>query len=106
MGRTSDGRPIESRDLVYQNLYMPRGTSRRLAQTMLTMHAEYGGWGLDRLRLYSHGARRRGVGGPPAPPSTPMGPAAWCYGAPPGRGCRPTCRSEASATGAGAAGRP
>jgi hypothetical protein len=58
MGRSSDGRPIESRDLVYQNLYMPRGTSRRLAQTMLTMHAEYGGWELDRLRLYPDGSRR------------------------------------------------
>ncbi|HSP37973.1 MAG TPA: DUF5703 family protein [Frankiaceae bacterium] len=39
-------------------MYMPRGTSRRLAQTMLTMHAEYGGWELDRLRLYPDGSRR------------------------------------------------
>lgn len=56
--RRGDGRSPDTRDLVYQNLYMPRGTSRRLAQTMLTMHAEYGGWELDRLRLYPDGSRR------------------------------------------------
>jgi hypothetical protein len=45
-------------DLEYQRLYLPRGTTRRVAQTVLTMHAEYGGWELDRLRLYPDGSRR------------------------------------------------
>jgi hypothetical protein len=44
--------------LQYQRLYLPPGTSRRLAQQMLTMHAEYGGWELDRLRLFPDGSRR------------------------------------------------
>ena len=75
MGRNAEARPNESRDLVYQNLFMPRGTSRRLAQTMLTMHAEYGGWELDRLRLYPDGSRRvvlRRPNRPGLPPYLPI----------------------------------
>src|SRR3954463_4584286 len=78
MGRDAEGRRSDSadnRDLVYQQLYMPRGTSRRLAQTMLTMHAEYGGWELDRLRLYPDGSRRgvlRRAKRPRLPPSLPI----------------------------------
>ncbi len=75
-GRTPESsRTTQSRDLVYQNLYMPRGTSRRLAQTMLTMHAEYGGWELDRLRLYPDGSRRvvlRRPNRPGLPPYLPI----------------------------------
>jgi hypothetical protein len=44
--------------LQYQRLYLPAGTSRRTAQTVLTLHAEYGEWELDRLRLYPDGSRR------------------------------------------------
>jgi hypothetical protein len=51
-------READTADMQYQKLYMPRDTSRRLAQTMLTMHAEYGGWELDRLRLFPDGSRR------------------------------------------------
>ena len=44
--------------LQYERLYLPPGTSRRTAQTVLTLHAEYGEWELDRLRLYPDGSRR------------------------------------------------
>ena len=44
--------------LQYQRLYLPPGTSRRTAQTVLTLHAEFGDWELDRLRLYPDGSRR------------------------------------------------
>nr|WP_221473679.1 DUF5703 family protein [Planomonospora venezuelensis] len=38
-------------------LHLPRGTSRDAARQLLTEHAEYGGWELDRLRLYPDGRR-------------------------------------------------
>jgi hypothetical protein len=69
------GRGAEGRELIYRTLTMPRGTSRRLAQTMLTMHAEYGGWELDRLRLYPDGSRRvvlRRPDRPGLPPYLPI----------------------------------
>jgi hypothetical protein len=42
----------------YQRLTLPRGTSRNLAQRLLTDAAEYSDWELDRLRLYPDGRRR------------------------------------------------
>ena len=42
----------------YQQLYLPRGTSRNAARRLLTDHAEYGHWELARLRLYADGSRR------------------------------------------------
>ncbi|WP_441251740.1 DUF5703 family protein [Kitasatospora sp. McL0602] len=36
---------------------MPRGTSRNDARQLLTDHAEYGHWELDRLRLFPDGSR-------------------------------------------------
>src|SRR4029078_12539505 len=42
----------------YQHLYLPRGTSRGAARRLLTDHAEYGHWELDRLPLYADGSRR------------------------------------------------
>jgi len=39
-------------------LYLPRGTSRDAARRILTEHAEYGEWELDRLRLYADGSRK------------------------------------------------
>ncbi|GAA0974003.1 DUF5703 family protein [Acrocarpospora macrocephala] len=42
----------------YMDLYLPRGTSRETARQVLTEHAEYGHWELDRLRLYPDGSRR------------------------------------------------
>ncbi|MGI8682976.1 MAG: DUF5703 family protein [Mycobacteriales bacterium] len=45
-------------DYEYHRLYLPRGTDRRTAQSVLTAHAEYGHWELARLRLYPDGSRR------------------------------------------------
>lgn len=45
-------------DYEYQRLYLPRGTSRESARTALSIHARYGEWELDRLRLYPDGSRR------------------------------------------------
>jgi hypothetical protein len=42
----------------YQHLYLPRGVSRNAARRLLTDHAEYGRWELDRLRLHPDGSRR------------------------------------------------
>ncbi len=42
----------------YQQLYLPRGTTRNAARRVLTDHAEYGHWELARLRLYADGSRR------------------------------------------------
>ncbi len=42
----------------YQQLYLPRGTSRQEARRLLTDHAEYGHWELARLRLFPDGSRR------------------------------------------------
>ncbi|MEV5411040.1 DUF5703 family protein [Thermopolyspora sp. NPDC052614] len=41
----------------YLDLYFSRGTSREEARQVLTEHAEYGDWELDRLRLYPDGRR-------------------------------------------------
>jgi hypothetical protein len=45
-------------NLEYQRLYLPPGTDRRTAQQVLTMHAMFGDWELDRLRLFPDGSRR------------------------------------------------
>ncbi|MFR9673986.1 DUF5703 family protein [Streptomyces sp. TR06-5] len=42
----------------FRDVYVPRGVSRRAATQLLTDHAEYGHWELDRLRLYPDGSRR------------------------------------------------
>jgi hypothetical protein len=42
----------------YLVLYMPRDVSRNAARRILTDHAEYGAWELDRLRLYADGSRK------------------------------------------------
>ncbi|WP_442480522.1 DUF5703 family protein [Streptosporangium lutulentum] len=44
-------------DYSYLVLHLPRGTSRDAARRILTEHAEYGDWELDRLRLYPDGRR-------------------------------------------------
>jgi uncharacterized protein DUF5703 len=45
-------------EYTYLVLRLPRGTTRDVARQVLTEHAEYGGWELDRLRLYPDGSRR------------------------------------------------
>ncbi len=42
----------------FLTLSLPRGTTRGEARRLLTDHAEYGHWELDRLRLYPDGRRR------------------------------------------------
>ncbi|NIY64353.1 hypothetical protein SMALB_2314 [Streptomyces malaysiensis] len=39
-------------------MYVPRGVSRKATTRLLTDHAEYGHWELDRLRLNPDGSRR------------------------------------------------
>jgi len=41
----------------YQQLRLPRGTSRGAAQQLLTDRAEYGHWELARSRLSADGSR-------------------------------------------------
>jgi hypothetical protein len=45
-------------DLEYQSLYLPPGTNRSTAQSVLTLHAVFGDWELERLRLFPDGSRR------------------------------------------------
>lgn len=42
----------------FRNVFVPRGVSRAAATRLLTEHAEYGHWELDRLRLFPDGSRR------------------------------------------------
>ena len=42
-------------DYEYRPLSFPRGTARDTARSVLTIHAEYGEWELDRLRLFPDG---------------------------------------------------
>jgi hypothetical protein len=42
----------------FQDVYVPRGVSRNATRRILTDHAEYGHWELDRLHLYPDGSRR------------------------------------------------
>lgn len=45
-------------ELEYQRLVLPPGTDRRTAVAILTMHAEFGGWELERSRISPDGTRR------------------------------------------------
>ncbi|WP_239334749.1 DUF5703 family protein [Frankia sp. CiP3] len=45
-------------DVEYQRLYLPPGTDRLQALAVLTLHAEFGDWELERLRLLPDGSRR------------------------------------------------
>ena len=45
-------------DYEYQQLYLPRGTTRGEARRLLTDHAEYGHWELARLHLLADGSRK------------------------------------------------
>ena len=41
----------------FVDVHVPRGVSRKEAARLLTDHAEYGHWELDRLRLLRDGSR-------------------------------------------------
>ncbi|WP_181772811.1 DUF5703 family protein [Amycolatopsis pittospori] len=45
-------------DWEYRRLQLPPGVSRRAAATQLSIHAEFAGWELTTVRLYSDGTRR------------------------------------------------
>ncbi len=45
-------------DFEFQRLSIPRTVGRSAVRRLLTDHAEYGGWELDRLRLFSYCTRR------------------------------------------------
>ncbi|MFL6128416.1 MAG: DUF5703 family protein [Mycobacteriales bacterium] len=42
----------------YEPVRIPPGTDRGTAAVQLSLHAEYGGWELDRVRLHSDGTRQ------------------------------------------------
>ena len=42
----------------FVDVYVPRGVSRKDATRLLTDHAEYGHWELDRLALRRDGSRK------------------------------------------------
>jgi len=42
----------------YRRLRLPPGVSRLSAATQLSIHAEFAGWELSNVRLYSDGTRR------------------------------------------------
>ncbi|MEV4555589.1 DUF5703 family protein [Kitasatospora sp. NPDC049285] len=50
-------KPVRQPEYEYQSLRLPRGTTRNAARQLLTEHAEYGHWELDRLRLDPDGTR-------------------------------------------------
>jgi len=45
-------------DVEYQRLYLPPDTDRRQVLAVLTVHAAFGDWELERLRLLPDGSRR------------------------------------------------
>lgn len=45
-------------DFEYQRVTLPRGTTRAVAQRLLTDAAEREHWELDRLRLFPDGTRK------------------------------------------------
>jgi hypothetical protein len=42
----------------YEPVRIPPGTDRGTAAVQLSLHAEYGGWELDRVQLHSDGTRQ------------------------------------------------
>ena len=58
MSRVPEPRPFDADDWEYHPLRLPPGVSRLTASVQLAIQAEYGGWELARLRLYSDGTRR------------------------------------------------
>lgn len=52
------GWEIESEDFEYVPLRLPPDVTRISASMRLAIQAEFGGWELSRVRLYSDGSRR------------------------------------------------
>jgi hypothetical protein len=45
-------------DFEFRRLLMPRTMGRSAVRQLLSAEAEYGGWELDRVRLFPNGTRR------------------------------------------------
>jgi hypothetical protein len=45
-------------DFEFRRLVVPRTMGRSAVRQMLSAEAEYGGWELDRVRLFPNGTRR------------------------------------------------
>jgi hypothetical protein len=45
-------------DFEFRRLFVPRTVGRSAVRQMLAAEAEYGGWELDRVRLFANGTRR------------------------------------------------
>ncbi len=58
MSRIPEPRPFVADDYDYHPLRLPPEVSRLTASVQLAIQAEYGGWELSRVRLYSDGTRR------------------------------------------------
>lgn len=54
----SDGASLIKGAWEYRHLRLPPGVSRPSATTQLAVHAEFAGWELSTVRLYSDGTRR------------------------------------------------
>ncbi|GAA5169973.1 MULTISPECIES: DUF5703 family protein [Amycolatopsis] len=55
---TTSSEAVVDGDWEYRRLQLPPGVSRRAAATQLSIHAEFAGWELSTVRLYSDGTRR------------------------------------------------
>lgn len=55
---TSVDEAVVEGDWEYRRLQLPPGVSRRAAAVQLSIHAEFAGWELRTVRLYSDGSRR------------------------------------------------
>jgi len=49
---------VTDEDWEYMPLRLPPGVSRLTAATQLSIHAEFAGWELSNVRLYSDGTRK------------------------------------------------
>ncbi|WP_433612922.1 DUF5703 family protein [Prescottella agglutinans] len=62
MSRRGRGVPrewdLESEEFEYLPLRLPRDVTRVSASMRLALQAEFGGWELSRVRLYTDGSRR------------------------------------------------
>lgn len=58
MSPAGEDQEQRDREYEYQPLRLPPDVSRVTASLQLAIQAEYGGWELSRVRLYSDGTRR------------------------------------------------
>jgi hypothetical protein len=55
---SASGTMMGTMEYEFRRFSLPRTLSRSTVRRLLTDHAEYGGWELDRLRLFPDGTRR------------------------------------------------